>query len=317
MSKILHHKNIIAKDTDLNFYDELVQLSQRSTPFHSLDFLNLIRETYKVKLKFTVVYRDTNIIAMMPYFVKNNNPLRMKSSWLGCYGGFLYLEEDRDDLISYLSKNTTNQPFSTIISFDDDLLSLTQKWHKAEDSTWILNTNTTYEEVYKSIHYKTRNQIQKSIKSEVTVSNIKTNEELEQVKQIYKNLIAKHSLKHPFSDHFFDTAFSKSLSSENLIFKIAEKDKTVISFSFFICNSTAMFYWINASNPEYLNLNGTNALLNDAIKDCTNSSIKTLNFGGVPASNKGLLHFKKRWNTYEHKYTTYTNNFFYKLKHLI
>ncbi len=318
MSKRFHHKTIPFKDINLSIYQELLSKSQRATPFHSIDFLTLMYKSYpKNKLKFTVIYQGENIVAMMPCFLKRNNPLRMKSSLLGCYGGFVYCEENRKEIIQHLSQNRIVQPFSSVISFSDDLLGATNKWHKDENSTWIMNTEGSYEELYKSIHYKTRNQIQKSIKSNVKTTDISTKGELEQVRTIYKNLIKKHNISKPFSDLFFDTAFEMSLTSRNLLFKIAKVEETVISFSFFVCSEKDMFYWINASAPEHLNLNGTNALLNDAIKICAESNIKTLNFGGVPASNKGLLHFKKRWNTYEHKYATYTNNFFHKLKHLI
>ncbi len=318
MQNKIYHNTIKFKDIDTYFYQKLVKSSKRATPFHTLDFLQLIATSFtNTQLKFTVIYEGETIIAIMPYFLKKGNPFRMKSSILGCYGGFIYLEKDRNTILKYLSQTNVNQPFSSVISFNDDLLTLTKKWHVDEEATWIMNTEGTYEELYKSIHYKTRNQIQKSVKSNVKVASISTESELVQVKQLYKNLVQKHNIKKPFSDLFFDTAFKMNLTSKGLLFKVAKTDETIISFSFFVSNETEMFYWINASAPEYLNLNGTNALLNDAIKICANSNIKTLNFGGVPASNKGLLHFKKRWNTYEHKYTNYTNNFYYKLKHLI
>lgn len=318
MQNKVYHKTEKFNEIDIDFYKTLVQSSQRATPFHTLDFLQLIAESFtNMQLKFSVIYEGDRRIAMMPCFLKKSNPFRMKSSVLGCYGGFVYLEKDRNTILEYLSQSNINQLFSSVISFDDDLLTATKQWHGREEATWIMDTDKSYEELYKGIHYKTRNQIQKAVKSNVEVASISTDAELAQVKQIYKNLVQKHNIKKPFSDRFFDVAFKMSLTGKNLLFKIAKAEETVISFSFFVCNETAMFYWINASAPEFLNLNGTNALLNDAVKICGNSDIKTLNFGGVPASNKGLLHFKKRWNTYEHKYTSYTNNFFYKLKHLI
>lgn len=71
-----------------------------------------------------------------------------------------------------------------------------------------------------------------------------------------------------------------------------------------------VIYGYGASNPNYLKLYPYNAFIWKAIEDACLKGYKYFDFGRSSYSNRGLINFKKRWGTIEHKlyYSYYPAN---------
>jgi hypothetical protein len=307
----MKNKDITLAELDTDLYSMFYEKSKHSTPFHSLDFLISITNSREdLKLYFSVIYNNSTIYAVMPYFKSLRIPFTMLSLPYGCYGGYLYI----NDIVNEYLK--TKNPFKLLTNFVSYQNNIYDKvgFEVNKLSTWVIRTDITYDILFQSLHTKTRNQIRKSLKENIIVSDIKNKEELEEVKKIYQELVRKHDIYKPYNNVLFDNLFDKSLMSENIIFKLAKKDKQIISYSVFLKNKNSIFYWLNASKHEYLKFNGTNAILNSILKYACESSCQEFNMGAVPNGNYGLQHFKSRWNAEEKEYKNYSSKLYVLLR---
>lgn len=292
---------------DLELYNRLFLFSEASTPFHSLDFLNVLKKLRKdIILRFWVLADNHRTIAIMPYFTYRFFPVKKKSLLYGCYGGFLYQKEDKELVSDFIKKFSTQYKIVVQDYHNSNLYSHCP--FALQHQTWVIDTRINYEEWWAKLHYKTRNQIRKAQSAESIVKDIETKEELKQVLDIYKQLVQKHTIAQPFKDSLFETLFAMSKKGKNIFFKLAKLEKKVIAFSIFLCNQTEVFYWINASDKAFQSYNGTNNILNTMLVHCThNKDIKRLNMGAVPRGNASLLHFKKRWGAEPVNYYQYSS----------
>jgi len=313
-------KKIILKYKDLNEveYVELLQKSNVSTSFHNLSFLLSLKNSMKnVKLYFLVVVDNDNYLAVLPFFSYKYIPFSMKSLLYGCYGGFIYLQENKMKLILFLKKINFSKFLTEVVSYSDyELYNELPYLHKKKFETWVLNIPDNHDDFFMSIHSKTRNQIRKAYKENVVVARIKSKKELEKVQSIYMQLVEKHNIQKPYNLKLFEELFKYSTRTNDILFKVAKRQDDIIAFSIFIVGDKDIFYWINASDVKYLKYNGTNAILDSVIRYAIKNKIRELNMGAIPIGNDNLLHFKTRWGAIEKIYYSYSTGLFLYLQTL-
>jgi lipid II:glycine glycyltransferase (peptidoglycan interpeptide bridge formation enzyme) len=299
-------KNTLS-EIENKLYKNLYDTSSVSTPFHNMGFLEILKKTRKnLLLKFLILYKGNTIIAIMPYFLNRYTfDFSMSSLPYGCYGGFIYEDKYKEQIRVFLQENKFISLVSIINSYKDSIYNDLKYCKVKTYSTWVIDTKPSYEEIFKNLHSKTRNQIRKSIKSNVIIRNMETIEEVESVLRIYSQLVKKHKIKKSYSDQIFYELFFASLKDDNIIFKIAEYENKIISYSIFLYNKKQLFYWMNASDLSYSKLNATNGILNFMLEELSNNNIEELNLGAIPYDNIGLHHFKSRWNAIEKTYYSY------------
>jgi len=290
-------------------YEYFFNNAFNSTPFHSLEFLESIANSRDdLVLKFSILEKDSKTIAIMPFFTKKIFPFIMISSVYGCYGGYMFFDKQ---IFTNIPKHY--KFISSIVNYNDTLLGI-RNFNFELFSTWIIDTTKSYEYIFTKLHSKTRNQIRKAYKENVEVYDIKDTNELNSVLGIYNQLVQKHNIKKPYSKNLFEQLYKFSLKSNNIIFKVAKLNDKVISYSVFLQNSKSIFYWLNASDSQYLKYNGTNIILDNMLKYATKNDFLEVNMGAIPLDNNGLLHFKSRWNANEKEYKIYDSKLYYLLK---
>jgi len=295
--------NLTLEEIDINSYKFLYNNSEYSTPFHSIEFLDSIQKSRKdLVLKFNILYLEDKILGIMPFFKKKFFPFVVVSLPYGCYGGYLYLKKDEYIFKESINKIFKSKIFFKINSYNNEIYKMIKNVRCTIQHTWVIETSDKYENIFQRLHSKTKNQIRKSVKEGIVVKNLLYEEELEQVISIYSQLIKKHNIKKPYNRALFESLYKYNISSDNILFKIAKKDDKVIAYSVFLKNNFQIFYWMNASHKDYTKFNGTNAILNDIIYYSTMNKIEELNLGAIPLGNKGLEHFKKRWNATKKSY---------------
>ena len=290
-------------------YEYFFNNAFNSTPFHSLEFLESIANSRDdLVLKFSILEKDNKTIAIMPFFTKKIFPFVMISSAYGCYGGYMFFDKE---IFTNIPKHY--KLISSIVNYNDTILD-EKNFNFELFSTWIIDTTKSYEDIFTKLHSKTRNQIRKAYKENVEVCDIKNIDELNSVLGIYNQLVQKHHIKKPYSNNLFEQLYKFSLRSNNIIFKVAKLNNKVISYSVFLQNSKSIFYWLNASDSQYLKYNGTNIILDNILKYSTKNDFLEVNMGAIPLDNNGLLHFKSRWNANEKEYKIYDSKLYYLLK---
>ena len=302
-------KDITIDKLDKEEYKYFFYNAINSTPFHSLEFLEAIAKSRDdLILKFSILKSGNKTIAIMPFFTKKKLPFIMISSLYGCYGGYMFFDKQ---IFTNISKHY--KLISSIVDYNDTLL-YAKNFNFELFSTWIIDTKKSYEYIFTRLHSKTRNQIRKAYKENINVHDIEDKDELNNVLDIYNQLVQKHNILIPYSKNLFEQLYKFSLISNNIIFKVAKLDDKIISYSVFLQNSKSIFYWLNASDSQYLKYNGTNIILDNMLKYAVKNNFSEINMGAVPVDNNGLLHFKSRWNANEKKYKVYYSKLYYLLK---
>ena len=79
----------------------------------------------------------------------------------------------------------------------------------------------------------------------------------------------------------------------------AKVEGQVVASSVFLHFNGTFFYKYNASDPRFLKYQPNNLILWEAIKFAAANNGKSFDFGRSETSNRGLVDFKKRWETNE------------------
>lgn len=311
------YKEIIIKseDMDRKKYCEFIK-NKNYTCFQILEWL-LIIETIRpdLKLNFFILCEDDKWVGIMPYYEKKYTWRTFSSLPYGGYGGFIYNEVDADNIRRYLRESKLIKMIGVINSFDgilykDNLIEF------AKQTTWVVDCEQTYDEFFKTIDSKTRNQIRKSEKSNVEYEEIRTKDEVLQCVNLYRELVKIHNITKPYSNDLFYKLMN--FSGKNIKFIVAKKDGKVIAYSVFLVARTEIFYWLSAYNHNYATVNAPLGILNHILKTCfENMMIKTFNLGAIPTGNKGLMKFKTSILAKETSYSTYSTNKYMYLRKFI
>lgn len=300
----MKYRHINYDELDQKKYLEMFNKAAVATPFHSLQWLDIMKDLrHDLELKFVLINDDTaQTIAYMPYFSKENIPITMASSIVSGYGGFIYEECNKETIRKFINRKNFCKLISIINIYEDSLYAELDYLHLRLASTWILDCTKRYEEIFEGIASKARNQIRRAFKSDIIYTDISTDSQIQDCKNLYNQLVEKHSIEEPYPTLLFDKLFQASLEKQDIMFKVAIYKNKVISFCVFITAKRHMFYWLNASDKNYSSLNATNGLLANMIEWCSqNHDMEIFNFGAVPHENSGLMHFKTNWGAYEKK----------------
>lgn len=309
---MLELKEISHNDLDTEEYKKIFDYSDVSTPFHSLEWLEimlLINKDSELKYKIITETQTAKVLAIMPFWGLKNKPFRMFTP-LGGYTGFIYDINNKNTVLDFLKNHNFVKLFSHIIIFDDDIYDNFKYLikNKTNYSTWIIDTTIDFDTFIAKINGKTRNQIKKAFKEEVEFKNIETKEELEECKNLYSFLVSKHNIKNPYSIFLFEKIYEYSLKNPNMFFKIAKYNDETIAYMICFKSRKQMFYWMTSSNPNFSKLNAQNGLLATFIElCCKDPDIKIFNMGGIQEGNESLLHYKISWASEEKKYYGYSS----------
>ncbi|MFM6928159.1 MAG: GNAT family N-acetyltransferase [Bdellovibrio sp.] len=277
----------IDRDEYINFFRK----ASESTPFHSLDWIEVIARGFvNYDVRILVIRRGKTILAAMPQFFPEKR-WYFESGLRGCYGGWIY-----SDCPPVVMKLLSLALSFTVYSYGSDKgLYLCSKQSTFE--TWVLQLDS-YERIIQSIDPKTRNQIRKSEKDGVVVQQLGP-EHMNRVLELYDILIKKHGILKPYPKEFWKVVLGIK-SDVKLIG--AFLGENLISASLFIYGKSEVFYYMNFSDPAFGVSNGNNAIIAWVLKDGSEKKIGSFNFGAVPPGNAGLEHFKKNWNASRHLY---------------
>lgn len=278
-SRIIH-----VQELDVEKYNYIKKIDDLSTPFHNLAWLKAISySNQSYKLKFVEYSDNDEIIGYLPIFSKYLGFLCVSSLW-GGYGGVISQSKSLNFKLPHLS-------LSRIFSYRDIRYSSLIRKEKTM-TTWVTDISVSYDELFKSLHSKTRNQIRKAEKSNLIYDYVESEEQVLECYAIYQRLVEKHNIEKPLSKNTFSALVGKN----KIDFIAAFHNQKIIAYSVFLYSSTECFYWLNASDHDYSNLNATNGILNFVINKITDETqLDRLNFGAVPLGNTGLQHFKDRW----------------------
>jgi len=297
-------------------WNELVLSVPDYSVFHSTEWANVIRSTYKYQLLY-FLYKDSEKVgALIPLMIVNSyiTGLRVVSLPFSDYCSPLLLNDKIvfEDLFNKILDYSKSHKFSSI-----EIKGGNNYFENVESSNSFyvhrLELKKSYDELFVGLNASTRKNIKKAVREGVSVRIENT---IEAVNGFYDmNCITRryHGLP-PQPRIFFKNIFSEFISKKKGVVVSAFYNNQMVASSMFLQFGNKAIYKFGASDRNYQHVRTNNIVMWEAIKHYNNMGCEVLNLGRTEIGNEGLRRFKLGWGASEeivniYKYSLRKNNF--------
>ena len=246
----------ILEERELKEWNKIVGESPYGTIFHTLEWMEILEKTYKVKKLPLGIYEKEELIGVLPAFLQRKGIFKLITSPLReaatPYGGPIIKESLLRDVTLAFDKFTksigyVDVTFSPKMRLDYEIL---KKYNYEERFTYILNLDQDIDNVWKNLNKKCRNMIRKAEKSDVKIIEGDKKEYLEEYYKMVEDAYKKSNIKPPISTKYYKILF-EALYPNNLKILFAEYDGRLIAGAIFPYFEDRIYYWDGASHQEY------------------------------------------------------------------
>lgn len=290
----LLHKEIEAD------YRRYIDRSPESSIYHTIEWRNVIANTYNYVPFYIVAFRDNNVVGVLPLFRVDSmlGGRRFVSLPFSHTCGILC-----DDIVAL----TTILKFAETLTIEQDShyleikcstpLPEEVKLAKSKlvyDS--ILKLDNDIDTLWKNLDGSTRRGVKKGLSSKLT---IKTGSTQQEFNEFYNLELAtrKRQGSPPYSANFFSNLCKHFEKSGDLVVHLAMYNGISIAGIVMAYHKNKAIYAYGGSlhDREYLLMRPNNLLMWQAIEESKRRGCKTFDFGTTDMANKGLLSFKRGW----------------------
>ena len=305
-------------------YENFILNHQNSMMYHSIKYINLLKELIRAKTLCIVSRNDGKIDGVLPIMYKDGKFGRVMNSlpYYGSNGSVLTSCEQTTNLILNFYDQISNDPAvasSTIITNPFDIKSIlnktdfTHKDYRIGQFTDIEFSHNHREKLLKKFHYKTRNVIRKALKHNVNVvvDNSKLNllyrlhkDNMESIGGMAKEIEIINQITNTYQEN------------KNYKVYVAVYENQIVAGLLVFYFKETVEYYMPVINSKFRNLQALSLLIFEAMTDASIAGFKNWNWGGTWESQKGVYSFKKKWGTLDKNYyylTKVNNNDIYKL----
>lgn len=305
---------IIKPLTEKNEHEwgEFIQNSKEGIIYHTLEWKQVLEETYNYRPYYFIATEDNQIQGILPLFqvksfITSNRLVSLPFSYLG--GPLATSGEVMEKLIK-AAKTKANELGCRYLELkmqqdlSGEVISRTDMLEDKYYISSILKLANNPDEIWDKLH---KNSIRRSVKKARSHDvEVRAADSVQDLKSFY-NLNVKTRKKHgvpaqPF--RFFEKIWEKMYPGfMNLL--LAEYNNEIIAAILLFTFKDTLLYAYGASDDKFLYLRPNNLLLWSAIESGCNSNLHFFDFGRTSRDEKGLLSFKERWNTENHEITYY------------
>lgn len=282
-------------------WDELLLTNDQCTFFHTSAWAKVLHESYSYKPLYFISICDDRLNTLVPI-------MEIKSLLTGPRGVSLPFTDHCPPIAC--NEKAFNETLNVVIQYGKKA-----NW-KALDIkggikylrgttlpsetflTHNLDLSQTEQEIFSTFRGNTKRNIKKAIQKGV---HVKIRNTIESVKEYYKLqcLTRKRHGLPPQPLYFFKKIYEHIISQKKGFVALAtHRNKVIAGAVFFQFGKKAIFNY-GASDSTYWYLRPNNLAMWEAIRWYCQRGYKTFNFGRTELRNKGLLQFKRGWDTRE------------------
>lgn len=303
---------------DLKKYESLLLSNPNSLLYTSPKHLNFLSAITNCKCNYFILSNDHEYLAVLPCFVKETKYGKALNSlpFYGSNGAVTSFHDSWEYKLELLQfyKNYIhehNYLVSTIIvspfeKHQTEYKNTLQPNHIDERIGQLTPLPEKEEELFDSIHYKTRNSIRKGEKSNIEISYEEGENYFDFLFETHKENITAIGGKHKDKSVFELIRSNFVYGSDYKIFVAKLNGEPISALLNFYYNNTVEYY-TPVTRSEFRDLQALSAIIWFAMKDAIKNKYKWWNWGGTWHSQKGVYDFKKRWATIDMHYTYFIN----------
>lgn len=296
-------------------YEKFVSEHDRSMLYHSLKYRDLLIQILDAKALYLLAVVKKEIVGILPLLLKTGKYGDVINSlpFYGSNGGILSKNDDafnalideynhlilKDDLVA--SATVISNPLSADQDYSIIQSNLTD--FRIGQLTNIDFESNFEENLMNLFHYKTRNMVRKSQKSDLVIKI--DNSKLDFLYQVHLENMKAIGGK-PKNGEFFRVFPSLYEANKDYrIYTALYKGETISGLLLFYHNKTVEYY-MPVIKTAYRDKQPMSLLIFQAMKDASVLGYKLWNWGGTWKTQEGVYRFKKRWGTYDEKYFYHT-----------
>lgn len=168
------------------------------------------------------------------------------------------------------------------------------------------STDETAERLMERFHFKTRNAIRKSFKSELHCYHDGSQAMLAELARLHaENMAAIGGLAKPWS--VFEAIRESCVYDRDYrVYAAAHEGRIVAALLVFFANGVAEYY-TPATDAEFRSLQPMSGLILLAMQEAVHRGCRYWNWGGTWLSQGGVYQFKSRWGTEDRPYTYFVH----------
>lgn len=319
--------HIVFLNKELEEAYEKFLLEQSNTLFFFTNkYRRLLKEFLKVEdYYFLAIDNESKIIGVLPSFLKRNDTyghVLNSLPFYGSHGGIIEFsgkETVKQELLkAFYAFAQTNQCISTTLitsPFETNL----DFYHSKSEFTFVdqrigqltrlpKNSRSAYEDLFKILHYKTRNMVRKAQNTGLCITT-------ENNESYYKFLIDTHLLNIseiggiPKPEHFFKLIPKIfEYGTDYKLYTALLGKQTIAALLVFYFNKTVE-YFTPVVLKEFRHFQPLSLLIFEVMKDGIKQGYEWWNWGGTWLTQDGVYRFKKRWGTEDKAYFYFTRLF--------
>jgi len=287
------------RDTDEGKWDGYVfKKNENSTFCHQIGWKKAIKETYNFQDQYLYAENETgNVVGILPLFVVQDLFFRKRiiSVPFGPYGGVC--SENRD--VEIALNNYTKNLFSDIQAkywesrFFSDNHYIDEFSCSSNNSTFILDTTASINQLWDNLDRKVRNMIRKGEKNNL---QFETGSDLNDIADFYD--IYSQNMKNlgtPVHSELFFKKIHHFFPGNVIIAKVKKHEENIASLFLIKFKNSLISGW-GASLVEYHNLAPNDFMYWNCIKFSANQQLSSFDFGRSLAGSNNFR-FKKRWGS--------------------
>jgi len=311
-------------------YNDFLSHHEGALWYHSLkyrNFLNAILENSEDI--YLAAFIGDKIVGILPAFLKrlkDGTSIINSLPFFGSHGGVLIASDIqhshnvRTKLMDKLFEIAYQNKCLSLTIIDNPIASKEDTYEQYFQSSpsdirtsqisdiSIANIDNLEEELMDKFHYKTRNMVRKSLKSNFVITHDESEESFQNLHALHEQNMHKiGGQTKPFL--IFKAIQDTFTACDDYRIYFAHKDGVVCAALLVFFYENYCEYFTPVVREEYRNQQPLSALIFQAMKDSVRRGIKYWNWGGTWLTQDGVYLFKKRWGAVDRKYSYYTKIF--------
>lgn len=293
--------------TDITYYQQNLNKVNDSNVFYSHEYINSIAQ--KNFIYFTL-YKEDNIIALMPIYLKTindygtcnqNNSVYFDASSPYGYGGPLFNSSNSKDEILLFWKKVdewyqNNNVVTEFIRFNLCGNHEHYTGHLIPTLNNVRGTLVDFETLWTNFKQKVRNNYRKSLKCNLKAKIYTNNIEPSIIEKFHNIYIKSLNRNKAASNYYFTKSYFEDLVNNNpneTLLVLVYKDDLAISAELILTDNDTLYSHLGGTHSEYFNMRPNDFLKIEVMKWALENQKKYYVLGGGRTNGDGLYQYKK------------------------
>lgn len=290
---------------DRKRWDDLLQESGDSTPFHTLEWIRAIEQAFRTKRAFFILHEsEQSYSAGMYFFEDQRYGLRaLVSGPFSGYGGTVVRSgadaRIREELLRDYLKRVARPDvvLASVCDYHHNDGFLEQGGLKrTEGTTQILRMSDPLENVWRlKLSSKTRQHIRQAERNKVVVEDVASPLEVDRCYDMYVEVCQRRKTRPSFPRGFFRAIWDQMARTGKLKWLVAKYQGECVANSISIISKPTIFYWLNTSFEAFWRTRANKLVTWKTIEWGAENGFENFNLGASPSEAGGLVHYKTSW----------------------